>query len=300
MVVESKQTIKDACAATEPVLSGRRFATGLLAVAILVFALIMRSQLTHGYLLEHNFHGGIDSPVLALELAGDERELRMVLGTEDPADVGPKTNPGLAIACLRTNTFEDFFFILLYTSFLWAFAGLFAIRADGSPMAHRWAIACLAVLTALFDCAENVGILRALGATHLSDSTAQAICWPSRCKWTVFGLALLLTGWLLTRSASPIYSLPSRRLLALAYGVAGALLMIGLMRPHVIEIAISVFAILIVIHVIGLLGPFVERSRLLRPEIPVYVEDFCNRKRQMRADVAVYSETTLGKRGETQ
>src|SRR3989442_7411191 len=252
-MVESKQTTKGACEPTAPVLSAQRLTTGLLAVAMGIFALIIGSQLRHRYPFEHNFHDDIDSPVLAIELATDAKALETILGTENPAGANPKTNPGIAVACLRTNTFEDFFFIPLYTSFLCAFAALFAIRADGSRMADRWTIACLAILVALFDCTENVGILRALDATHLSDSAAQAICWPSRCKWSLLGLALLLSGWILARSASPIYSLPTRRLLALSYGAAGALLLIGLIRPHVIELATSVFALLVVINIMGLL-----------------------------------------------
>jgi len=119
---------------------------------------------------------------------------------------------------------------------------LFAVRADGSRMPHLWILAGVAVLTAGFDCAENVGILRALGASHLSISMAQAICWPSGCKWGLFGLALLLTAWILGQSASLIYFLPTRRLLALAYGTAGILLFICLAIPHVIELAVDMFA----------------------------------------------------------
>jgi hypothetical protein len=150
-----------------------------------VSALLIGLQLAHRYPFEHNFHDDIDSPVLAIELATNAKALEAVLGTENPADVNPRTNPSIAVACLRTNTFKDFWFIPLYTLFLWQFAALFAIRADGSRMAHRRTIAGLAVLIAVLDCTENIGILRALGASRLSDFTAQAICWPSRGKWSL-------------------------------------------------------------------------------------------------------------------
>lgn len=146
-------------------------------------------------------------------------------------------------------------------------------------------------MMAAFDCAENVGILRALDASSLSDAMAQAICWPSRCKWGLFAVALLFTGWILVRSSSLLYSLPTRRLLALAYGAAGILMLIGLMKPHVIELATNVFALLTIINIVGLLGPYIERV-FLRPRSPVYVDDLCNRKARMQADVAVYPRTT--------
>jgi len=90
-----------------------------------------------------------------------------------------------------------------------------------------------------------------------------------------------------------MYSLPTRRLLALAYSAAGILMLIGLEQPHVIEIATSLFALLTIINMAGLLGPYIERV-FLQARTPVYVEDFCNRKARMQADVAVYPRTTSG------
>jgi hypothetical protein len=225
------------------------------------------------------------------ELSTGIDDLQEVLHTKNPGQANPDSRVVEAVASLRTNTYEDFFFIPLYASFLWAFAVLFAVGPR--RIAHRIAMAGLVILVAAFDCAENVGILRALSASSIGSSTAQAICWPSRCKWGLFAVALLLTGWILVRSSSPLYSLPTRRLLALIYGAAGLLMLIGLIEPHVIELATKLFALLTIINMVGLLGPYVERV-FLRARSPAYVDDFCNRKARMQADVAVYPRTTPG------
>jgi hypothetical protein len=281
---EMQKTKTGACIPTAPLLTPRRLTTGLLAVVMAFYALLMASQLARRYSLEHNFHSDIDSPVLAIELAPDAKALKAVLGTDRPASVDIATKPGIAVAGLRANTYEDFVFILLYSSFLWQFAVLFAIDADEKPLFHRWTIAGLAVLIAGLDCAENLGILRALHASNLNDVPVQAIYWPSCFKWGLFGCALLLTGWILARSASPIYSLSTRRLLALAYGTAAVFMLIGLALPHVIELAVQMFGLLVAINIVGLLGPYVE-NWLLRPSIQVYVNDFCNGKTQNQANV---------------
>jgi hypothetical protein len=146
----------------------------------------------------------------------------------------------------------------------------------------------LVLLTAAFDCLENRGILQALAASNLTDSMADATRLPSLCKWGLFAAALLLTGWILARSENPVYSLPTRRLLALAYWSSGVLLLIGLGIPHVIELATDIFILLVLANIVGLLGPWFE-GRFLRPNPPQYVEDFCNQKAKRQAGVAVYS-----------
>lgn len=291
MVAEARPIRHDKDMPAEPHLSSGRLATGLLAVAMAVVGLLIGFQLKGHYPFEHNFHDKIASPVLALELSTDTSDLNEVLHTETPGQANPDTDAGKAVARLRTNTHQDFFFIPLYTSFLWAFAVLFA--AGTHRRRHRIAIAGLVILVAAFDCAENVGILRALGASSISDSIAQAICWPSRCKWGLFAVVLLVTGWILVRSSSLLYSLATRRLLALAYGAAGILMLIGLIKPHIIELATSVFALLTIINIVGLLGPYIERM-FFQARPPVYVDDFCYRKARMQADVAVYPSTTSG------
>lgn len=287
MPAESKQEMRDKEIPPDPNLSSGRLGTGVLAVVMAVAALLIGLQLKSDYPFEHNFHDKINSPILALELSGGIEDLNGVLHTENPGQTNPDPFVNKAVASLRTNTSEDFFFIPLYTSYLGAFALLFAVGKRWRDIAQRRAIVAIVILVAAFDCAENVGILRALNASGISLSTARAICWPSRCKWGLFAVALLLTGWILVRPSRLLYSLPTRRLLALAYGAGGILMLIGLKRPHVIELATSVFALLTAVNIVGLLGPYVER-KLLRPRSPAYVEDFCNRKARKDADVAVY------------
>ena len=293
MVANARKTTLDKRMPDDPHLSPGRLATALLAIAMTVVALLSASQLRSHYPFEHNFHDKLASPVLALELSTDTNDLEEVLHTTNPTQANPNDNVGKAIASLQTNTYEDFFFIPLYTSFLWAFAVLFAAGPGHRNVTYRRAIAGVVILVAAFDCAENFGILRALGGSTISNSTAQAICWPSRFKWGLFAVALLLTGWILVRSSSLIDSLPTRRLLALAYGAAGILMLIGLKEPHAIELATGLFALLTIINIAGLLGPYIERL-FLQARSPVYVEDFCNRKARMQADLAVYPKAPSG------
>jgi hypothetical protein len=274
-------------------LSTGEIVTGLIAVVMAALTVLAGSQLKNHYPFPHNFHDKIDSPVLALELSASVSDLNEVLHTDDPGETKPNTDAGKAVDCLRTNTIEDFFFIPLYTSFLAAFAILFAAGPHRRPVAHRRIVITVVILVAVFDGAENIGILCALRASSLTYSTAQAISVPSHCKWSLFALALLFTAWILARSSGTLYSLATRRLLALAYGAAGVLMMIGLWMPHIIEVSTYLFAFLTIINIVGLLGPAMERL-FFRARHPVYVDDFCNRKARRQADVAVFSSTPSG------
>jgi hypothetical protein len=300
-----------------PLFSGERLIAGMLALAMSVAAIAFAHQLASHYLLPRGFQEGIDRPVLAIELPGSASDLRKVLGKIDsPGKVGaeckrtldslkiptmPETaedfdraplevqnvcKPALAVSALRTNTFEDFLFIVLYTFFLWRFARLLATRANGTRMVLAKVVGwVVALATGLADCLENVGIIRALRANGLTDEMAAAIRWPSSCKWVLFGVALLLTSAILLRSASPLYSLATRRLLAVGYAISGALLFVGPLRPHFIESGTALFALLVFINMVALLGPYVGR---LAPEnIPDYVTDFWQRKKEGKADLAV-------------
>ena len=61
--------------------------------------------------------------------------------------------------------------------------------------------------------------------------------------------------------------------------------MAGCWRPHSIESGTGLFALLVFINMVALLGPYLGR---LAPEnIPEYVTDFCQRKKEGKADVAV-------------
>jgi len=272
-----------------PVMTVRRFVTGFVALMMSVYAIFIAHQFNSRYTTPHDFHDKIDSPILAAELSKTAKDLEGVLHTERPAEARPDSEPGIIVAALRSNTYQDFLFILLYNLFLWSFAALFAGTDEGRRTIHRSIMLALVILIAISDCLENRGILSALNASLLTDKLASTISLASLCKWGLFALALLLTGWILVRSEITVYSLPTRRLFALAYGAAGFLMLVGLTAPHVIELASELFALLVAVNIFGLLGPFVELW-FLRPNPPRYVEDFCSRRAQKQVDVAVYPQ----------
>jgi len=141
-------------------------------------------------------------------------------------------------------------------------------------------------LTALADYVEDLGIFRAL-ADGISDTIAQQISWPSRFKWTVLGLALLITAITLILSANALYSIATRRLFSIGYMASGGLIIAGVWRPPLIELGMKMFSMIVLFQIIGLLGPYV--SRWLKPHPPTYEEDFCERKKAAHVDVAVHT-----------
>jgi hypothetical protein len=305
------------CEPPPPLFAGERLFTGLLALAMSAAALVFAHQLGSHYLLAQGFQNGIDRPVLAIELPRSAADIQQVLGVDDnnPSKAEERCNTALrgtnvhtlprtaddfdhlfpeaqklckaalAVGALQTNTYEDFVFIVLYVLFLWRFARLFAIRANGAPMVLGKVVGLLALATGMGDCVENYGILSALGAERLTDNIADAIRWLSSCKWVLFGAALLVTSVILLRSGSALYSLATRRLLAIGYAISGALLVVGPLHPHSIESGTGLFALLVFINMVALLGPYI--ARLAPEDIPEYMTDFCQRKKEGKADVAV-------------
>ena len=265
------------CDSPPPSLSRARLAAGLLAVAMTVLGFLMTVDLNSKYKCEHDFHHGIDSPVLSVELASNATELKKAVNPECKNVPDPSTKAEEAKAVLVRNTVADCFFIPLYTLFVWCFGYLFAVRADGSQMWHRHPLTGLTIATAAADYLENIGIFRALGG-GISDQVAQWTCWPSRVKWTLLGLALLLTFVILLRSENPIYSLATRRLLAIGYLASGILLVVGPWFPVFIGLAVSIFALLVLLQALALLGPYV--SDWIPADQPKYENDFCERRQR--------------------
>jgi hypothetical protein len=267
-----------------PVIQSRtRLLTGFLATLMAMLGLVMSIGLRN-YPSDHDFHHGINSPILAVELASNSSELASVLNPPPPPDKEPAQVQAQAREVVRTNTYEDCVFILLYTSFLWFFGMLFAFRSDGFPIGLR-IFTIVIVATGLCDYAENLGIFRAISAAQLSDSLALNICWASRCKWSLLGIALLLTANILLRSRNLMYSLPTRRLLALACILSGTLVIVGLWNPPLVELGTNLFGSVVLINLVALLGPYI--SEWIPATIPQYVDDFCQRKKIAKTDVAV-------------
>lgn len=267
-----------------PVIRSRtRLLTGFLATMMAVLGLVMSIGLRN-YPSDHDFHHGINSPILAVELASNSGELASVLNPPPPPHKETPQVQAQAREVVRNNTYEDCVFILLYTSFLWFFGMLFAFRSDGFPIGLR-IFGIVIVATGLCDYAENLGIFRATSAAQLSDSLALNICWPSRCKWSLLGIALLLTANILLRSRNLMYSLATRRLLALACILSGALVIVGLWNPPLVELGVNLFGSVVLINLVALLGPYI--SEWIPATVPQYVDDFCQRKKVSKTDVAV-------------
>lgn len=267
------------CVPVPLIRSRARLLAGVVAGLTVALAFVMLLGLRN-YTFEHAFHHNIDSPILAAELASNSSELGTVL---DPPATDETAAKVKARAVLRTNTYEDCLFILLYASSLWFFGALFVFRGEGGTKLRIFAL--VVVATALSDYAENLGIFRALDAPEVTDSLAQHICWPSRCKWLLFGISLLFSAVILLGSRNPIYSLATRRLLGIGYTIAGGLLIAGPWYPVLIEQGLSAFGLIVLINIVALLGPYV--SDWIPTTMPVYVDDFCDRKKRAMADVAV-------------
>jgi len=276
----------DSCGPPPPIRTRARLAAGLLALSMSLLGLWMSIDLRR-YGCEHAFHHDIDSPVLAVELASNAAELKSAIEPtcSDQPEASRLAAQHQAKSALLRNTVADCFFIPLYTLFVWSFGSLFAVRAGGVRMRLRHMLAGVTIGTALADYVENVGIFRSLGLEP-SDVLAQLTCWPSRCKWTLLATALWLTAVILFRSEHQMYSLPTRRLFGVGYVVSGALLVAGLWRPVLIELALRLFAVIVVLQIFALLGPYV--ADWIPADSPTYEEDFCDRHKKQHVDLAVH------------
>lgn len=294
------------CAPPQTLQTPLRFFTGVLAVLVTALGLWMFRDLTSNertkYPCEHAFYRGIDSPILAVELASTKEELATAIepacddqlialkSDEAKAQKRQELQPKARLA-IHHNTVLDCFFIPLYTSFVLCFGFLFAVKSDDSKqgtskMGTRYVLALTMLATAAADYLENLGIFRALDL-RLSDEVARHICWPSHVKWTLLGLGLILTAIILLRSGSLMYSLAAKRLFAIAYLAIGILLIFGVHVPVLIGLAMSLFSLLVLLQIIALLGPYL--AHLVKPKPPIYEDDFCEKRKSAGADVAVHT-----------
>ena len=136
--------------------------------------------------------------------------------------------------------------------------------------------------TALFDYLEDWQIYRALKGAN------PPIYLASLVKWGLLGLALILTAVLLLRSASPVYSLPTKRLLGVAYLLSGGLIVAAVALGQwigysYITIGLGIFGFLAIVHVIGLLGPHFSIAGISQK----YVENFCEERKKAKKESLV-------------
>jgi len=272
------------CESVPPARTSARLWIGILAVAMSGLALWMLIDLKQ-YPCEHSFHHQIDSPALAIELASTREEAATVLRPTCTSQANPASAPAAAHSSLLRNTIQDCFFIPLYTLFIWSSGSLFAVQKDRPWTTSRRILTGATIATAVSDYVENVGIFRLL-CFGPSDTLARWTCWPSRIKWIMFALSLLVTAVILLRSQNKMYSIATRRLFAIAYLVIGILLVVGIWRPVLIGLGTITFAVIVLLQIAALLGPYV--GRLFPPDHPKYEDDFCERKEKEKVDLAVH------------
>ncbi len=218
---------------------------GLSALVTIVWALVMFHYLSL-YPDRHVFHVNVDSPVLALELSHDARDIDSVLHRTSP----PKYNAQEANMTLLNHL--DWVFIPLYAFSLWSFARIFT--------ANTRLLTIAVIATAFFDYVEDFQISRALNGAN------PAIDIPSLLKWGLLGLVFILMSRILEHSESSTYSLPTRRLLAIGYFVAGVLILTDVLLGHWtgythISLGVSLFSALLLMNVIAFIGQLAVRRK---------------------------------------
>ena len=122
---------------------------------------------------------GIHDPGIALQVARNVEEVDAILGPAPSADR----------EAMRLKQYIDFAFIATYVGIA------LAIAASVKRMRPVAVALLLCVLAAgVFDCMENLAILRLLpvNLTDTSQSMIDAIARPSRVKWLLTSLALIL------------------------------------------------------------------------------------------------------------
>jgi hypothetical protein len=277
-----KEIVTEPQSATPDPLARARLRTGLFALLMVLWSLLM-FVLLRPYPIDHDFPSQIDSPVLALELPSDAHDLETVLRSADPK-ITARTQQVLSI-----NNCLDLVLIPLYAAFLWFFVDMLT----GAPGSRTLCRICHATIlgAVLFDYLEDFGIFRALRGAQLTDEIAHAISLPSHVKWGFFGSALFFVGMLLFRSDGLIYSKATTRIQAILFTVAGLLVLSGLMEPAKIELGANVFGLCAVWNAGAWLGPtLIQRFPGIRPR---YVTDFCNRERSEHATSVTVEPATM-------
>ena len=256
------------------------FRAGIAALLTIAWAALL-IFLPPKYPFPHDFHHDIDSPILALEISRGGGDINQVLrpgptpqAEAEECDLGTGDHNPTAAACeAQAHDYEfksnelDLIFIPLYAFFLWSSARVFTQRTR--------LLALLILGAAAFDYLEDWQIFQAL------NGMSPAIYVPSLIKWALLGLVLFSTGIILLRSKSAIYSLPTKRLLSIAYFLSGVLLLLAVafgswIGYSLIELATTLFSVVLVVHVIGFLGHYVAIPGIQQK----FVENFCEERKK--------------------
>jgi hypothetical protein len=235
------------------------------AALLMIAWIVVMAKVPPKYPFPHSFHHDVASPILALEISRNADDIEAVLHRHDSQ--AKEDAKDQAAKCERISNYLDLVFIPLYAFFFWSLARVFTDRTR--------LLTVLIVGAALFDYAEDWLISLAL------DGENPAIYIPSLAKWGLLGLVLVGTGIILLRSRSPVYSLPTKRLLAIAYFIAGLLMILSVALGSIIGysligLAIMLVALLVVIHLVGFLGHFLKIPGIML----TYVENFCEERKK--------------------
>jgi hypothetical protein len=169
---------------------------------------------------------GIERPVLAAELVRDAADIVMVYRGSDAFR-----------AELKSNTICDFFFIAAYGAMFFVMG-----RWTGGRLGA--AISMCAVVAALAEVAENVGILRTIYGAPITDALARSTSGPSLVKWSLLGAICLLAAAALTRAGEPIL----QRLTWATYLFAGATIGWSLFVPLTMQYGLLLLSIAVVLQ----------------------------------------------------
>jgi hypothetical protein len=208
-----------------------RIAIAVLGAAAVIIFLIMGLGMAQRYPQRTAFHNGkIKQPVMAMELARNQADLEVVLQTANPAqaleearkpDSAGRKN---AVCALRVNTFQDLIFIPMYAGFLACVGWLFHCGAAKRAWVGILA-AGLALAAAVFDYIEDYEMFQTFKASQVGDDLARAISGPSKVKWILLGISLLLLGVAIGISRFKDLGKRAKSGLAFAFAAFGALLL---------------------------------------------------------------------------
>jgi len=231
---------------------------GFAALITVVWGVLIMGAASQ-YPYPHVFHHDVDSPVIALELSRDAGDIDAVLHR-------PTCALKAAAESMAKVNWLDLVFIPLYGFSIWALARVFTTKTR---------LLTLCILAAMIlDYLEDWQIFRAIGGAN------PAIYIPSLIKWGLLGLVFIGLSLILLASSSPVYTLSTKRLLAIGYLVSGILILVDVAMGEWIgyshiELAVNIFSLLFVVNVVGFLGHYLA----IPPMTQNYVEDFCQVRR---------------------
>jgi hypothetical protein len=234
---------------------------GFAALITVAWGLLMMRSLWQ-YPYPHVFHHDVDSPVIALEISRGPGDIDAVLHRSDREKRAKAVNNMAFVNRL------DLVFIPLYAFSIWSLARVFTTKTRLLALAVSAA--------AVFDYLEDAQIYRALVGEN------PAIFIPSLIKWGLLGLIFIALSRILLRSDSPVYTLSTKRLLAIGYFVSGALILMDVALGQwigysYIGFSMSIFSVLMVVNVVGLLGHYLALPGIKQ----TFVEHFCDERKKL-------------------